>query len=135
MIRALGVVAIFGSSSALGYSMGINTTQFPMPAVACNGCHGGGAFPTVTLTGPATLATGQSGLFEVTVTPTNGIHAGFTLSANASGPLALTATPEGAGVQIMVGSNGFDEATHTAPKLQSADTLTHFQVTWTPPQG
>src|SRR3954447_6021115 len=54
-------LAFANASGAIGYSGAPGTGS-------CNDCHSGGAAPSVSLTGPDTLAAGQSGTYTFTVT-------------------------------------------------------------------
>ncbi len=62
------------ASGAIGYSGG------PPGNANCNGCHGGGGNPTVTITGPTTLGAGATGTYTLTVTGGAGSRFGMNVS-------------------------------------------------------
>src|SRR5205823_2518717 len=75
--RAIAVVVVCAATAALGSKFGRSSDEYT-PAGGCNDCHGGGVFtPTVTLTGPVALTSGQLGTFKVRVSTANGTTAGF----------------------------------------------------------
>ena len=121
----------------LASSTGITSPGFG--SMGCNGCHLGGAAPSVSITGPTSLSSGATGVYRVTVSTPNGSHAGFNLSASANGVMTTIGSAAGSQVQILSGSFGFPEATHSSPKLDSADgttdNLVTFDVTWTSTAG
>ena len=130
-------VALLCASSAHAVSTGIATTSFPVPALACNFCHGGGMSPTVTLecldcgVGPPTadpLSVHELKLtvFEIGLQD----HAGL----NVSSALGTLATGGGfaANTQTIVGTGGRQEITHTAPKEEVGE-VTEFSFLWTAP--
>lgn len=64
------------ASGAIGYSGG------PPNNENCNGCHTGGAAPTVVLTGPTSLGAGATGTYTLTVTGGAGVRAGMNVSVS-----------------------------------------------------
>jgi len=131
------MLALAWASSAQAFSTGIATTSFPVPAQACNFCHGGGLIPTVMLEcvdcggGPPVVAPLSTHEFKFTVVEI-GLqnHAGL----NVSSPLGTLATGGGfsANTQTLTGTGGRQEVTHTAPKA-AAGGVTEFSFLWTSP--
>lgn len=73
----LSSTAVFANASgAIGYSGG------PPGNSNCNGCHSGGAAPTVTLTGPATLGAGATGSYTLTISGGAGATYGMNVSTS-----------------------------------------------------
>ena len=134
---AIAMLAVAWASSAQAFSTGIATTSFPVPAQACNFCHGGGLIPTVMLEcvdcggGPPVVAPLSTHEFKFTVVEI-GLqnHAGL----NVSSPLGTLATGGGfsANTQTLTGTGGRQEVTHTAPKA-AAGGVTEFTFLWTSP--
>lgn len=89
----------------------------------CNRCHSGGATPTVKLDGPASLATGASGTYTLTITGgaavAGGLDAALDDAALAAGARLATVSPS---TQLLGG-----EVTHTAPVGFAAGSLS-FQL-------
>lgn len=128
---------LFGATSVQAFSTGIATTSFPVPAQACNFCHGGGSAPMVTLAcvdcGGGTPIVAPLSVHEFTLTVGEvGLqdHAGLNVSA-ALGSLA-TGGGASANTQTITGAGGRQEITHTAPKAAAAGTTT-FSFLWTAP--
>jgi hypothetical protein len=129
------MLAVAWASSAQAFSTGIATTSFPVPAQACNFCHGGGLVPTVMLAcvdcggDPPVVAPLSTHEFKFTVVEI-GLqnHAGL----NVSSPLGTLATGGGfsANTQTLTGTGGRQEVTHTAPKA-AAGGVTEFSFLWT----
>ena len=136
-LAAAAVMAIAWASTAQAFSSGIATTSFPVPAQACNFCHGGGLVPTVTLEcvdcggDPPVVVPLSMHEFKFTVVEI-GLqdHAGL----NVSSPLGTLATGGGfsANTQTITGTGGRQEITHTAPKA-AAGGVTEFSFLWTAP--
>lgn len=77
----------------LAHSGGVNGHSGKQ-GITCNECHSGsGALPAVTLTGPASLTTGQMGDYVLTVTGGPGVRAGMNVAA---GPGSITFVPDNA---------------------------------------
>lgn len=133
----VGALALAWASSAHAFSSGIATTSFPVPAQACNFCHGGGMAPTVTLEcvdcggGPPAVAPLSVHEFTLTVFEI-GLqdHAGLNVSA-ALGTLS-TGGVFATNTQALPGTGGRQEITHTAPK-QEVGGVTEFSFLWTAP--
>ncbi len=67
--------AFANASGAIGYSGAPGTGS-------CNDCHTGGGAPTVTITGPASLAAGATGAYSVTVTGGARVGVNIALATN-----------------------------------------------------
>lgn len=104
---------------AFGFGAGVFGFSGKPPAASCTNCHNGGPTPTVTLSGPTTLALGATGTYTLDiVTGASGRSAGFDVAtsdgvigkvpqANATwvnnGELSHTkAWPKGATVQVQL---------------------------------
>jgi MYXO-CTERM domain-containing protein len=113
---------------------GIDSTQFlGRNPPSCNACHSGGTAPTnmVTLTPSATnLTSGQQITLTFTVATINGTPgaAGFNLRSSQQGTFAVGGS-DAASTRVLAGTNGWSEATHSAPKRGEPTT---FTVLWTP---
>ncbi|MEZ4712332.1 MAG: choice-of-anchor V domain-containing protein [Caldilineaceae bacterium] len=91
----------------------------------CTTCHAtGAAVPTVTISGPASVAAGSTNLYTLLISGGPAQTGGLNVSvSNQRGVL----TPAGADTQTLLG-----ELTHSAPKAFSGNQLA-FQFTWTAP--
>ncbi|MCP3100656.1 hypothetical protein LZ198_17440 [Myxococcus sp. K15C18031901] len=114
--QSLGVTGVVAaclvSGSAFAYATG-QTGYSGKQGQSCmaSGCHSGGSStPTVTIEGPATLATGQSGTYTLVIKGGPGTRAGFNVAVDGNGG-SLTA---GSGSKKLS-----EELTHTAPKAFS----------------
>src|SRR5688572_2931682 len=124
--------ALLGASVAQARSAGI-TSNF-LPAAGCNGCHSGGNVPTVSLVASAaTIDVGATVTLTFTVTTLNGDPgaAGFNLRSSKQGTFAVGG-PNSTNTQVLTGTAGWSEATHTARKAGEPAT---FTVLWTPSPG
>ena len=134
---AAAALVLAWASSARAFSGGIATTSFPVPAQACNFCHGGGLTPTVTLEcvdcggDPPVVAPLSTHEFKLTVVEI-GLqdHAGL----NVSSPVGTLALGGGssANTRTITGTGGRTEITHNAPKA-AAGGVTDFSFFWTAP--
>ena len=87
--------AVFANASgAIGYSGG------PPGNTNCNGCHTGGAAPTVTITGPTSLGAGATGTYTLTVSGGAGSGFGMNVSTSTTG---ATLNPVSATVGVAFG--------------------------------
>ncbi len=101
MIRLAVVVSLLWASSALANSAGVSGySGAPPNNETCNSCHSGGGTPTVTLSGPTSLAAGATGSYTLTVSGGAGSRAGMDVSV--SEPLARL-NPLGASVAVDFG--------------------------------
>lgn len=131
------VLALAWASSAHALSSGIATTSFPVAALGCNFCHGGGSAPVVTLEcvdcggGPPVVEPLSVHEFKLTVFEI-GLqdHAGLNVSS-ALGTLA-TGGAFATNTQTIAGAGGRDEITHSAPKAQVSGAV-EFSFLWTAP--
>jgi Putative metal-binding motif len=93
-------------------------------AASCDGCHSGGAMPTVSLASDTSpIGLGASVVLTVKVSNTNGPVAGFFIQSNGPGTFSVIE----AGTQLIASG-----VTHTAPKAGSGG-FTTFRVGWTAP--
>lgn len=133
----LGGLLIISAGAAHAFSGGIATTSFPLPAQACNFCHGGGIAPTVTIEcvdcggGPPAVAPLSVHEFKVTVFEIGlqnraGLNVSSLLGTLATGGVFA------AGTQTLSGTGGRQEVTHTAPKLATGG-MSEFSFLWTAP--
>ncbi|MGD9763829.1 MAG: choice-of-anchor V domain-containing protein [Candidatus Binatia bacterium] len=92
----------------------------------CTQCHGGGARPTVTFSGPSQLAPGAMATFRFEVQAGSAAQtgAGFNVASSA-GTLAAIA---GQGAKMLAG-----ELTHSAPKDNDASHVAGWDFSWTAP--
>lgn len=116
---------------------GIATTSFPVAAMGCNFCHGGGLTPVVTLEcvdcggGPPAVSPLSVHEFKLSVFEIGAQgHAGLNVAAPA-GALSIGGA-DAAGTQIIVNGVGDDEITHTAAKA-GAGGVVEFSFLWTAP--
>jgi hypothetical protein len=136
---AVVVLSLVWASAAHAFPGGIDTTSFPIFALGCNNCHAGGSTPTVTLecvdcgedppiVDPVSTHEFRLTVFEIGLQD----YAGLNVSAP-SGTFATGGSQPG-NTQILVGTGGFFEITHTAPK-QSDGVMTQFSFLWTAPNA
>jgi uncharacterized protein (TIGR03382 family) len=104
---SVALVAGLLSSAAFANSSGINGFSGKSGAT-CTSCHlAGAAVPTVQLSGPATLAAGETGQYTVTIKGGPGKLAGTDIAVSD----AAAKLVEGTGLKLLSG-----ELTHTMPK-------------------
>lgn len=104
LLLLLGIAAL----PSYAHSGGVNGHSGKQ-GVTCNECHSGsGAAPTVTLTGPASLTTGQQGDYVLTVTGGPGNRAGMNVAA---GPGSITFVPDNSSTRTQA-----FEITHNTPQ-------------------
>jgi len=136
VVGALAIVLVC-ASPAHAYSSGIATTGFPLPAQACNFCHGGGIAPSVTLTcvdcsggppavDPLSVHEFKLTVFEIGLQDHAGLNVSSLLGALSTGGVFATNT------QAIAGTGGLQEITHTAPK-PSVGGMSEFSFLWTAP--
>jgi len=116
----------FGIAAGLLVSLASTTAHAHKNGIAsegCNGCHSGGATPTVTVTPSATtVSPGQMVTISVAITTPEG-YAGLFLMTD----VGTVASLAGQGTQLLSGG-----ITHTAPK-KAVNGVTTFTVGWTAP--
>ncbi len=94
-------------------------------AASCDGCHTGGATPTITLTADTSpIDLGESIVLTIMISNTNGPVAGFYIQSNGPGTFSIVDTP---GTQL-IGAG----VTHTMPRA-GVDGFTTFRVGWAAP--
>lgn len=101
--------ASIAAMPALAHSGGVDGYSGKQGST-CNACHStGGTVPTVTLTGPATLTTRQTGDYVLTVSGGPGLRAGMNVAA---GPGTVAFTPDNVSTRMQA-----FEITHNQPQL------------------
>jgi hypothetical protein len=129
------LAALSWASSAHAFSGGITTLSFGV--LGCNGCHGGGSTPTVTLecvdcggappvVDPASTHEFKLTVFEIGLQDHAGLNVSSVLGTLATGGSFPTNT------QTLPGTGGRLEVTHTAPK-QEVGGMVEFSFLWTAP--
>ncbi|MFE8595703.1 MXAN_6652 family MXYO-CTERM-anchored protein [Archangium violaceum] len=103
----LSAPAFANATGATGYS--------GKSAATCSTCHTGGSAPTVTLTGPTSLAAGATGQYTLTITGGPGLRGGFDVAVD------NTAASLEPGTGSKKQSN---ELTHTTPKPAASGAIT-----------
>jgi uncharacterized protein (TIGR03382 family) len=79
---AVGVLtACLLSAPAFANALG-NTGNSGKSSTTCTMCHSGGSAPTVTLTGPSSLAAGATGQYTLTITGGPGQKGGFNVAVD-----------------------------------------------------
>ena len=132
-----GALLLAWASAAQAFSGGIATTSFPLPALACNFCHSGGAAPSVTLecvdcgggppvVDPLSVHEFKLTVFEIGLQDHAGLNISSVLGTLSTGGVFATNT------QTITGTGGRAEITHTAPKQQVGG-ATEFSFLWTAP--
>ncbi|HEX5747138.1 MAG TPA: MXAN_6652 family MXYO-CTERM-anchored protein [Archangium sp.] len=126
---AAGVLsACLLSAPAFAYSAGM-TGNSGKSAATCSTCHAGGSAPTVTLTGPSSLAAGATGQYTLTITGGPGLKGGMNVAVDNT---AASLEP-GTGTGIKKVSN---ELTHNAPKPAASGAITfNFSLVAPPSAG
>jgi hypothetical protein len=134
---AAAALALVWASAAHAFPTGIATTSFPVPALGCNFCHGGGSTPTVTLectdcggappvVDPLSVHELKLTVFEIALQDHAGLNVSSVLGTLSTGGSFATNT------QTIVGTGGRQEITHTAPKA-AVGGMTEFSFLWTAP--
>ena len=119
--RALPMLLLL-SRPVFAHSTGQNS-------VNCNGCHGGGATPTVSISAASMcLLPGTNTTVEVTITDSNGAGGGFNLAIMSGGGSLATGGPNSAQTQ----PDGSGGITQTARKAASGG-LVRFSAVWNAP--
>lgn len=103
------------STSALANSSGSTGNSGKNASMTCNTCHTGGTAPTVTITGPETLAPGATGQYTLTIQGGPAMRGGMNVALSAGTTASLE---PGAGLQKLSG-----ELTHSAPKAFANGTV------------
>jgi hypothetical protein len=126
IITAVFLLCAAAPQDVWGFSHGIywfSGNPATSGGLICTDCHGlGGTLPTVTITGPTSLASGASGTYTLTITGGAAAYGGLDVSASAG-----TLTASDANTQLMRG-----EITQTASTAFSGGTLS-FGFTLTAP--
>jgi Putative metal-binding motif len=122
-LRGVGswLIALF----VLLFAVNAHARRNGLASSGCQGCHTGGAVPTVTLTtDPAVLLPGATATATITIQAKNGPVAGMYIRASA-GIFSLIS-----GQPTTLQSD--TEVTHSAPKMASGASVV-FQTHWTAP--
>jgi hypothetical protein len=112
------------------FSTGIPTTVFG--GSGCPLCHAGGTAPAVVLSGPTVVAPGDTAPYTLTIFGSSGQPWGG-LNVAANGGVLTTGGPFPIGTQILSGTGGLGEVTHTTPKLGDVANIVEFSFLWTAP--
>jgi len=122
-ICALGItLAVLSGGGAEAFPTGITGYSGSGP-LTCTVCHNGGIVPTVTLSGPTTVAPGTIHTFSLTISGGQRIAGGLNVSA--SGGTLSASDP---GTWMMMGP----EITHLTPRNAIGDVVT-FSFDWQAP--
>lgn len=124
-LRLALLVSCVSATPALAKRLGI-VQESGKQGSTCTRCHGGGAVPTVELTGPAELAAGETGSFTLTITGGAASVGGFNVATDRS-TANLIAGPG----QKKVGA----ELTHASPQAFSSGSLAFTFELLAPPEG
>ena len=120
--RSLALASTLVAGAAFAHSGGVNGHSGKQGAT-CNACHSGsGALPTLTLSGPASLTTGQVGDYVVTLTGGPGVRAGLNVAA---GPANVTFTPDNTSTR----TQAFELTHNTAQPFVSGTARFTFKLT------
>ncbi len=105
------------STSALANSRGTGATgnSGKTASQTCNTCHTGGAEPTVTITGPDTLAAGATGQYTLTIQGGAAVRGGMNVALSTGTTASLE---PGTGLQKLGA-----EIIHTGPKAFANNTV------------
>ncbi|HVO25889.1 MAG TPA: choice-of-anchor V domain-containing protein [Candidatus Margulisiibacteriota bacterium] len=125
----LCITVLAMATQAQAFSTGISSLSFG--SSGCNACHGGGLAPTVTLTGPATVAAGSTNVYTLQISVVGAQNKGGLNVAATDGTLAVGGSAA-AGTQTITGKNGLKEITHSGAKTASGGFVT-FSFQWTAP--
>jgi hypothetical protein len=107
------------------FSVSAQARRNGLASTGCQGCHTGGAAPTVTLTtDPAVLALGATVTATITIQARNGPVAGMYIRASAGTFTLISGQP--------TALQSDTEVTHSAPKAASGGSVV-FQTHWTAP--
>jgi hypothetical protein len=125
------------AKQAIANSTGISTYSGKSgPSVTCNVCHSRGEIPSVSLSGPSTLAPGDTGTFTFSVLspdPELQTYSGIDISAAGSGSTANAGTLTSISGQSTKILNG--EVTHSAPRHNDATGLVEWSFNWIAPNA
>jgi hypothetical protein len=123
----IGVLAIAVQASA--FSAGISSNSFG--SLGCNTCHSGGSTPSVTLTGPTTVAPDSTSEYTLRIQGSAPQTKGGLNVAATEGTLAVGGSAAN-GTRTIDGKDGLMEITHAGVKTSSGGFVT-FSFLWTAP--
>jgi hypothetical protein len=129
LVAALAVV-VGQPVTSRAFSTGVPSTVFG--ASGCPLCHSGGSPPTVVLSGPTVLSPGDTADYTLTIfgSPAQP-YGGLNVSSN--GGLLSGGGPFALGTQVLSGTGGLAEITHTTPKQGDVGNVVEFSFRWTAP--
>ncbi|MBX3023970.1 hypothetical protein KF840_03575 [bacterium] len=127
---AVAMAIICQPAVGRAYSTGIASTVFGPSG--CPACHTGGVTPTVILSGPTTVAPGNTADYTLTIFGTAAQPAGGLNVAADDGTLSTGGLFAG-GTQTVSGLGGRQEITHSAPKAGDLLHIIEFSFRWTAP--
>jgi len=132
-LRALIIAMTLAlADQANAFSSGITTASFGVNG--CNQCHSGGVAPTVTLTGPTTVAPNSTNeyTFQILGTPPQ-VYGGLNVSTP-DGVLSVGGA-NSAQTQTLPNLALVPEVTHSSPKAADASNTVTFSFKWTAPSS
>ncbi len=131
VVTLVAVGLAYMPSPAGAEGSGITTNQFPILASGCNGCHSGGAIPTVTLTGPTTVDTNRTNEYTVIISSVGSqIYGGLT-AFSPSGQLTVGGADSDK-TKLKPGTDNRGEITHSSKKAEVAGEI-RFSFRWKAP--
>lgn len=124
----IGMVYAF-STGRVGFSGNPNVSG----GATCAVCHNGGQIPTVVLSGPTTVAPGETVEYALTISGGQEAGGGFNVSATEG---ALATLPGATDTQVLpVPGDHPDELTHTMPKDADTAGVVEFRFQWAAPNS
>jgi hypothetical protein len=123
------ICVLTAAVQARAFSTGISSNSFD--STGCNACHFGGLAPTVTLTGPTTVAASSTNDYTLQISVVGAQNKGGLNVAATDGTLAVGGSAA-SGTQTITGKNGLKEITHSGAKMSSGGFVT-FSFHWTAP--
>jgi len=131
LLIGLFIAAFAVATQAHAFSTGISSNSFD--STGCNKCHFGGMAPTVTLTGPTTVAASSTNTYTLQISVVGTQTEGGLNVAATDGTLAVGGSAA-AGTQSITGKNGLKEITHSGAKMALGGFMT-FSFQWTAPSA
>lgn len=125
------LVALAVASRVEALSGGVTTLSFGV--AGCNQCHSGGNVPTVILTGPTVVAPDSTNEYTLQIVE-GGSQTLAGLNVSALIGVLATGGSNATDTQVLSGTGGRSEVTHTMAKAAVADTAT-FSFLWTAPSS
>src|SRR5215468_2267025 len=124
------LVVALHTPPASAYSGGISSAVFG--TTGCPLCHSGGTAPSVVLSGPTSVAPGDTADYTLTIFTNPAQDFG---GLNVSAPLGVLSVggPFSTGTTTILGAGGLAEITHTMPKQADFLYTIEFSFSWTAP--